>query len=101
EAETVDPGPNRAAPAPARPAFTEAMREGLARFDGRVLVILSGEDLTAAEFRDMVAGSRSWRKLLDAPGVSHVDFPDATHTFSRRVWRDRVAACTSQWVTSW
>lgn len=81
--------------------FIERMRLGLAGFSGPVLLILSGEDLTAAEFRDEIARSKHWRELLSGPGVTQVDIAGANHTFSRRVWRDQVADCTAQWMSAW
>lgn len=77
------------------------MAAGLARFSGRVLLILSGNDLTAREFVDVSSASRRWRKLLAAPRVTRRDLPEATHTFSRREWRNQVAAWTIQWLHAW
>jgi hypothetical protein len=63
-------------------------------------LILSGDDLTAAEFKDTARASRRWTRALDRGSVSRREFPDANHTFSRAVWRDDVAACTEQWIAS-
>ena len=82
-------------------ALPERMLHGFARFKGRVLLILSGDDLTAREFKDVVSTSRPWRKLLSAGRVTRHDMPNANHTFSRRVWRDEVARLTEQWLKSW
>jgi exosortase A-associated hydrolase 1 len=81
--------------------YPERMRRGLANFDGRVLLILSGNDLTAAEFADEVSASRAWGQLIDAPRVERRDFTEANHTFSKREWRDRVASWTHDWMRSW
>ena len=70
------------------------MQTGLARFKGKVLLIISGADLTAKEFLDMANGSREWRALLAAPRVSRQTLAAADHTFSRRAWRDQVAGWT-------
>lgn len=78
----------------------ERMAEGLARFNGKTLFILSGEDLTADEFRDTIADSARWQKLMQDPSISREDLPDADHTFSRRCWRDDVAQRTCRWVES-
>ena len=86
-------GPN--APLPDR------MREGLTKFDGNVLMILSGNDLTAREFEDVVQASSMWRALLNTSKVTSRRLPEADHTFSRRQWRDQVAVWTEQWVRSW
>lgn len=76
----------------------ERMAEGLQRFGGRVLLILSGDDLTAAEFRDTAKASRRWRRLLAQPRITIYEFPEANHTFSRRDWRDQVAIWTREWL---
>jgi exosortase A-associated hydrolase 1 len=88
--------------APADPAtLPQRMLDGLSRYDGRLLFIISEPDLTAREFLDMVQASRKWKALLAGPMVSQRRLPDADHTFSRRVWRDQVAAWTADWVRSW
>ncbi len=79
----------------------ERMAEGLARFAGPILLILSGNDLTAAEFRDTVAASPRWRRLLRQPRIDRHELPAANHTFSRREWRRQVMEWTLQWLRSW
>lgn len=74
------------------------MLHGLARFEGRVLLVLSGSDLTAREFEDTANASAEWRRWLDSPSVRLERLPEADHTFSRRPWRDRVAALTREWL---
>lgn len=82
-------------------ALPERMRAGLALFSGKVLLITSGNDLTAREFLDTVEASPRWRELLASPRVSRFHLPLATHTFSRREWRDQVATHTAEWMRSW
>lgn len=77
------------------------MAECLRRFHGPVLLVLSGDDLTAAEFRDAAQGSALWRTLLDEPRVARRELPGANHTFSRREWRDAVTDWTLEWLRSW
>jgi ABC-type amino acid transport substrate-binding protein len=77
------------------------MLTGLSRFEGRLLLITSGNDLTAQEFLDVVQASPEWQKLLASPLVSRLDLPLANHTFSRREWRDQVASWTKEWIRSW
>lgn len=74
------------------------MEAGLTKFKGPVLVVLSGKDLTAQEFRDVVAGSAGWRALLDDLRVTKRELAEANHTFSRREWRDQLADWTADWV---
>ncbi len=79
----------------------ERMLRGLQRFDGRVLFILSGDDLTAGEFKDCISRSRGWRKAMARGNVERRDLAEANHTFSRSDWRDAVAGFTEQWLKSW
>lgn len=79
----------------------ERMRDGLAGFKGKVLLILSGRDLTAQEFSDLASGSSPWQSLLGANHVTRRTLEPADHTFSRRAWRDQVSEWTNEWIKSW
>lgn len=79
----------------------DRMLDGLRRFNGKTLLIISGNDLTAQEFSDLVSASPEWQRLLSAPHISRQNLPAADHTFSRRVWRDQVACSTRNWIGSW
>lgn len=89
---TVEESPASEVPLPDR------MEDALSRFRGRVLLILSGNDLTAQEFKDAVAKSRRWRRLLAGDRVTRYDLADANHTFARRDWRNQVERWTEAWV---
>lgn len=78
----------------------QRMLKSLDSFSGQMLLILSGNDLIAAEFKDMAAASKQWRKLLRSARVTRHDFTQADHTFSRRAWRDQVTAWTWDWLKS-
>lgn len=80
-----------------REPFQVRMANGLAAFNGRVLLVLSGNDLTAKEFLEYASGATAWRGLLTTK-VQRVDLPEADHTFSRRTWLDRVADETLAWL---
>jgi exosortase A-associated hydrolase 1 len=84
----------------AQPPFPQRMLEGLQAFRGRVLLVLSGDDLTAGEFRAL-ARARPWRRELRAGRVTRHDLAPANHTFARAAWRDQVAAWTAEWLKSW
>jgi exosortase A-associated hydrolase 1 len=79
----------------------ERMLAGLSRFNGKILLILSGNDLTAQEFSDLVKSSAEWQRLLASPGVSRQEIPEANHTFSRQEWKEQVVTWTSAWIRSW
>lgn len=86
------------APADAGLPLPERMAVGWKRYRGPRLVLLSGNDLTAQEFRDTAGSSPAWRGLLDEPLVSLQELPEANHTFSRREWREQMAAWTLSWI---
>lgn len=90
----------RPAPTPVTDNLPQRMHGGLTRFPGPVLLVLSGADLTAREFADL-AGSPQWSRLLAAPRFTRRELASADHTFSRRAWRDQVAAWTVDWISSW
>lgn len=81
-----------------RPGFQVRMAQGLRTFEGPVLLLLSGGDLTAQEFRDHAATDPDWRGLLDRPNVTRFDFPEADHTFSTARDRADAEARTLQWL---
>jgi exosortase A-associated hydrolase 1 len=79
-------------------ALPDRMEAALRKFQGRVLLILSGSDLIAQEFMTLVATSSCWQNLLAAERVTRHDLPAANHTFARRDWRDQVARWTEAWI---
>ncbi|MBV6416811.1 MAG: hypothetical protein CMLOHMNK_01426 [Steroidobacteraceae bacterium] len=62
--------------------YIDSMRAGLAQFTGPVMVVQSGRDLTADEFRALCRRDRAWKDALSRPSVEIVDMADADHTFS-------------------
>lgn len=76
-----------------------AMFKGLSNFKGNICLILSGKDLVADEFKQVLDENR-W---LEEEGnnsktvVHHVDVAD--HTFSSRQWRSMVERITSDFVS--
>lgn len=83
--------------AEAEPPLPERMARGLDGFGGPVLVILSGNDLTAREFED-AAAAPTWQRLLADERVTRRDLDEADHTFSRAAWRETVADWTIGWL---
>ncbi len=90
-------GASGAGVAAARP-FQHLMADGLRRLRGPMLLLMSGNDLTAKEFAEYAARSDAWRGLLQAPKVQRIDLPDADHTFSQRPWLERVQDETLGWL---
>jgi exosortase A-associated hydrolase 1 len=87
--------------APPLGALPDRMHAGLGQFGGKILIMLSGADLTAQEFSDLSQASPKWRTLMAAPRVTRKLLPKADHTCSRRAWHDQVAQWTADWVRSW
>jgi uncharacterized protein len=79
----------------------DRMLEGLKCFQGKTLVITSGDDFTAREFLDLLDSSMDWQETLEAKQVDFSHLQDANHTFATRQWRDQVAELTKNWVRSW
>jgi uncharacterized protein len=82
-------------------SLPERMRLGLKAYRGQVIIILSGADLVAREFKDAVGRSEEWQRLLKSPHVLTHEFPGVNHTFSRREWRDQAASLCISWLKSW
>lgn len=78
-------------------SLPDRMMQGLQRFSGPVLIILSGNDLTAGEFR-ACARADEWQQALAKPAVSVESLENADHTFSTRAWRDDVARRCVAWL---
>lgn len=82
----------------ARPDLPGRMRECMRRFKYPILLILSGRDLTADEFKEAVKSDPEWQRILEDNRISRYDLIEADHTFSSSVWRDQVAVWTLTWV---
>lgn len=79
----------------------QRLHHALQTFPGRILIILSGDDLTAREFATLADGDTDWRTLLAQTRVQRKSLPQANHTFSRAAWRDEVATICADWIASW
>lgn len=80
------------------PGYIERMLDGLQHFQGKVLFILSGNDLTAQEFQGITSHDKRWKKASTSPRVAQEKLPAANHTFSTRTWRDQVGQWTVHWI---
>ncbi len=75
----------------------ERFARGLTAFRGEILLVLSGKDLTAAEFRCAAAESPLEGALMGS-SMSCIDLPEANHTFSSAAWRAEVERTTIDWL---
>ena len=81
-------------------SFQDRMAAGLREFPGPVLLILSGEDLTAKEFLEYAQSGPGWQGLLARSGLERCDLPGADHTFSNAGAAGEVEARTLSWLNA-
>jgi exosortase A-associated hydrolase 1 len=81
-------------------SFVLRMRSAMQAFQGQVLVLLSGRDLTAKEFQDVCAADKLWRGAMERQGVTRQDLIDADHTFSERAALEAAVKASADWLTS-
>jgi len=79
-------------------SFVREMLEGLRRFDKRVLVVLSEDDLTASEFSSLVTHDKEWGNVMARPTIVVKSVAGADHTFSKKAWAEEVAQLTIEWL---
>ncbi|PKO88929.1 MAG: hydrolase 1, exosortase A system-associated [Betaproteobacteria bacterium HGW-Betaproteobacteria-12] len=78
--------------------FRESMLSGWRTFPGPSLLILSGNDMTAAEFLTALGNRPDGPALLARPSVTRVDVAGADHTFAKAAWRDAVLRVMLAWL---
>ncbi|HMO46583.1 MAG TPA: hydrolase 1, exosortase A system-associated [Rubrivivax sp.] len=72
--------------------------EGLRRFGGPALVLMSGHDYIAREFDEITRITPAWSGLLDSGQVRRVDIDGADHTFSKQVWKTAMVEAIVDWM---
>jgi len=80
--------------------FRTRMALGWQGFPGRLLLLLSGDDLVAREFVEATTHEAAWRAALAKPNVTRHDLPEADHTFSVISQRQHVEALTCAWLAT-
>ena len=65
---------------------------------GAVLLILSGDDLTAKEFLEYAQSDAKWQGLLRRAGLERHDLARADHTFSSGDAAGEVESRTLAWL---
>lgn len=76
------------------------MYEALKSFSGKCLIVLSGNDLTAVEFEDLLASNKKLSGLIKHRHFVIHRINKADHTFSRTVWKREVEKRTKEWLGS-
>jgi exosortase A-associated hydrolase 1 len=80
--------------------YQEKMCEGLARFKGEVLLFMSGYSLIGKEFDELVHTTGRWQGVIKNTQLTRIDEPDADHTFSRAIDRDKLINNAISWLKS-
>ena len=81
-----------------RQPFQQRMADACLMFPGQILLLLSGQDLTAKEFMEQVKVSAVWRSALSSKNVQQANLHQANHTFSDVRDRTEVEALTLAWL---
>ena len=63
-----------------------------------ILILLSGQDLTAREFEDTVRPMPAWQRLIGLPRVQIARLPEADHTCAGTDARHASARATLDWL---
>jgi exosortase A-associated hydrolase 1/exosortase A-associated hydrolase 2 len=74
--------------------------EGLRRFGGSVLLLMSGHDYIAREFDEVTKSSKAWEGLLTDKRVQRKDIANADHTFSRPEWKAEAQHALRVWLAA-
>ncbi|MGK5037824.1 hydrolase 1, exosortase A system-associated [Janthinobacterium sp. LB3P118] len=78
-----------------------ALLRALTQFQGKVLLILSGDDLGAREWQALVDGDAAWRAVAARTPWTQVQVDGANHTFASATWRGEVEQLCARWLQSW
>jgi exosortase A-associated hydrolase 1 len=78
--------------------YIDRMLDGLKRFEGTILFILSGNDLTAREFLDLVRSDIQWKMALKSANSQQKTIVQANHTFSSSDLRNQVMNLTVHFI---
>lgn len=80
--------------------FVSRMLRGSQLFRGKTLLLLSGNDLVATEFKLLLQRDRTWAATFGRPQVAVEELADANHTFASAEHRRWVAHRTLGFVLS-
>jgi exosortase A-associated hydrolase 1 len=69
------------------PGYVDRMLQGVQAYTGRIHILLSGQDMVAREFEQLIRQNKAWKRAMRSPRIRIEDVKDANHTFSSAVWR--------------
>lgn len=71
---------------------------GLRRFQGPILLVMSGRDLIARELDELIKASPEWQAEIARHAITRHDLPEGDHTFSSDAQRSQVIAWGIDWL---
>jgi exosortase A-associated hydrolase 1 len=80
-------------------AFQHRMATAWHRFNGHLLLLLSGDDYTAKEFVEYANADPAWKNYRDHAGLQRREISRADHTCSTPNARESVESYTLAWLT--
>lgn len=83
--------------APQKP-FQQRMALAWQQFQGRILLVLSGDDYTAKEFQEFARTDAAWKNHLCHAHLQRHEIPGVDHTFSGVASRLQVEKITLEWL---
>ena len=76
----------------------QRLEKSTSLYKGKVFILTSGNDLIAQEFKDYVATSTVWQKMIQTDNFNMRDIAEADHSFSRSDWREEMLDSVTNWV---
>jgi exosortase A-associated hydrolase 1 len=86
------------APLPRDMPLPDKLFAGMRRFPGPILLFMSGRDIIAREFDELVRDSAPWKEAMAAKPTTRHDIAEGDHTFSSAEQRDRVIGFGLEWL---
>lgn len=81
--------------------FVGRMLQGFESFSGPILLLLSGDDLTAREFETLCRSSARWQTAISRRSVGTTRLVGADHTFSSTASLGEAVDAIRQWLDRW
>jgi exosortase A-associated hydrolase 1 len=81
-------------------SYQQRMLSAMQRLDCPMLLLLSGEDLTAAEFERQFYNHTPWQRAQRGKQILVQRHAQADHTFSTRAWKHWAATVSADFVRS-
>ena len=79
-------------------SFIDQMFLGLLQFDGKILTLLSEDDLTAQEFQLLLKENKMWQNELNQAKHKSLILSNTNHTFSNNKSRQQVIDSIINWL---